>query len=126
MKLHQNPGQLTLFDAALGEQQAEDAIARAEASADEDWMQTAIEAVELIARFRRFFTTDEVWKVLAESGAATHEPRAMGAVMRQAVTAGTCRKAPLLPQKSAMAACHRRPKQVWESLIVAALAAATE
>lgn len=107
--------QLTLFDPAASQQAAEEAIERVGENADKDWMQAAIEAIERVARKYPFFTTDHVWLEL-EDGYSTHERRAMGAAMRVAAGAGTCRIADST-QKSARVVCHRRPLQVWESLI---------
>lgn len=109
--------QMPLFDPEGGEEAAEEAIERVEEHANPDWKQAAFEAVERVAREKPYFTTDHVWAALYREDTATHEPRAMGAIMRQAQAAGICRKAAVLPQKSALASCHRRPKQVWQSLL---------
>jgi hypothetical protein len=97
----------------LGDELANAAIAQVEEAADPDWKQAAAEAIEQVARERDFFTTDHVWMELGPSG--THEPRAMGAMIRQAAAAGVCRITDRTT-KSARPCCHRRPLRVWESL----------
>jgi len=108
--------QLGLFDPAASEQAAEEAIERVGENADKDWKQAVIEAIERVARKYLFFTTDHVWLEL-EEGYWTHERRAMGAMMRTAARLQICRTVNLTPQKSGRIVCHRRPLQVWESLI---------
>jgi hypothetical protein len=63
------------------------AIDRAEAGAGSEWMTLALAAVRRVAARGRPFSTNDVWTELGED-AATHEPRAIGAVMRRAAHAG--------------------------------------
>ena len=108
--------QLLLFDAIAGEQACEEAIAQVDEHANPDWKQAAFEDGERVARKLPFFTTDPIWAELAEDSAWTHEPRAMGAVMRSLVGAGVCRKTERTV-KTIRVAAHRRDLRIWQSLI---------
>lgn len=109
--------QLGLFDADQAHSLAEEAIQRVAENADPDWMDLAYDAVAQQCRERLHFTTDDPQKkLLAQGVPPPHDPRAWGPVMRMAQQLGLCRKAPILPRKSTWTLCHRRPKQVWESL----------
>jgi len=90
------------------------AIAAASAEADRAWMREAMAAVRHLATVHDEFTTDNVWACLPND-VSTHEPRAMGAVMRAAMKEGVI--APLdRYEMSARPACHCRPVRVWKSL----------
>lgn len=60
------------------------AIARAWKHADPLWLETATQVVESLASQMKEFTTDDVWSELRVLDVSTHEPRALGAVMKQA------------------------------------------
>ncbi len=94
------------------------AIDRVDENADEAWKKAAAVIVERLCRTRGEFTTDDVWKLLADSGRGTHEPRAMGAVMRTAATGGLCANTGRVV-KSVREECHNRPVAVWRSLVLA-------
>lgn len=87
-------------------------------NADAQWRGTACEVVRQIALLRETFTTDAIWYVMDRDHPkkSTHEPRAMGAIMRDAAQRGwvraTARYAP-----SSRPECHSRPVRVWESLL---------
>lgn len=66
------------------------AINAAEATADPKWKAAAAQIVEDICLTNKTFTTDLVWHELAIRGLTTHEHRAMGPVMMNAVRAGMC------------------------------------
>lgn len=112
----------SLFEWAIEEQQAtatkaaDEAIARAGSNADPLWKQAAFDAVCHIALHRRVqFTTDEVWELLDEQGIrATHEPRALGAVIRMASKSGIIRATGQYV-KSKRVECHGRPIMIWEA-----------
>lgn len=106
--------QETMFDAQLGAKLADDGIRRADEHADRDWKQEAYEAVADLALFCDHFTTDDVHERLA--GATTHEPRAMGAIMRRAARDGLI-EATDRYVASDRAVAHRNPKRVWRSLV---------
>lgn len=97
-------------------QAKEDAIAEAEEHANSAWRETALAVVWNVARYSRLFTTDLVWADLAHQPVATHEPRAMGAIMQAAAREGTVRATERY-WPSTRAKCHGRPVRVWESRI---------
>jgi hypothetical protein len=96
----------------------DEAIDRAERNADEEWKSMALECVLILAGIKQTFTTDDVWQLLSTRypEAATHEPRALGAIMRQ-----VARKNIIAPTKeyaqSSRKECHARPLRVWLSVL---------
>lgn len=99
----------TLFDEAG--QARDEALARVEAHAAPDWM-TACRAVVLRVAAGHEFTTDHVWAWLLVNEAKTHEPRAMGAVLRQLAREGVIVKTGVY-RPSKRRECHARPIPVW-------------
>lgn len=108
---------LPLDGASEGARLREAGIAQAEAGAPAVAMADALEAVEYVAGRRPRFTTDHVWARLLEMGAVSFpEPRAMGAVMRQAEQQGwAAQTRPQQYVQSRRRACHRRPLLIWVS-----------
>jgi len=104
---------MTLFDPVTAKAVTNEAVERAGAHADADWMAAALGAVEACAHGRSLFTTDDVYEYLTD--ASTHEPRAMGAVMRKAQAAGIC-QATEYYRPSSRPQAHQNPKRVWASL----------
>ena len=94
----------------------EEAINRVELNADPQWFDAAMRAVKRLALGRDTFTTDDVWEELQYVSNTTHEPRAMGAVMRNAAKTGiiTATSGYRTSQRSE---CHGRPVRVWSSTI---------
>lgn len=91
----------------------DEAIDRVERNTSEEWKKTALRAVKWRAKKGMPFTTDDVWADL--EGAAVippREPRAMGAIMRKAVSDG-CIVATEKTIKSKKASNHKRPVRVW-------------
>lgn len=90
----------------------EEALAAVEQHADTDWKAAAIRVVKGLAARGYTFTTDDVWDALDGLDVATHEPRALGAIMRS-----------LSKQKviihtggyteSQRPECHQRPVKIW-------------
>lgn len=90
-----------------------EAIGRAGENADERWTRDARSAIRTVAFKGVEFTTDAVWELLDKvSSARTHEPRAMGALMREAQRAGLIRTTGAYI-KSSRPDCHLRPCAVW-------------
>jgi len=105
------------FDFKEGAAAAEEAIARVEANAADEWKAAALGAARCAAERLDLFTTDDVWKLLIDRGVAgPHEPRAMGPIMRQAVSLGFCEGTDGF-KRSERVSCHTRPLRVWKSLI---------
>lgn len=95
----------------------QDGIDRADEHANRIWKQAARDAVKWLAtkdpRYPHItprFSSDDVWGLLKAHN--THEPRAMGAIMQQAVRDGwivsTGKYEPSTRPES-----HRRPVLIW-------------
>lgn len=89
-------------------QQAQDA---AEAHADEGWLRAARQQIAALAASGEPWTTDHVWYRLELLGVATHEPRALGALIRKAARDGLIRRQGWTPTTRPEA--HARPIPVW-------------
>lgn len=105
--------QLTLEDAVTARDKA---IEQVERNAYEHWLDVAYEAIRTIAQTEGTFTADEVWRLIDWTGATTHEPRAMGAVMKRAVKDGLIEPTGQY-RKSTRPQCHARPQPVYASRI---------
>ena len=90
------------------------ALEKVESNADPEWKAAALEAVRSCAKNMPEFTTDQVWRILARTDYGTHEPRAMGAIMRQAVSLGWVKPTDQY-RTSERPECHKRPVKVWYS-----------
>lgn len=106
----------SLFDALAAIQATNEAIERVDRNANPDWKTHARAAIQFLARTRQEFTTDDVWEFMHQRGHdAPHEPRALGALMREAakqrLIEATDRVRP-----SERPQCHMNPKRVWRSL----------
>lgn len=76
----------TLFDALA---EADEAIARVEQHADEDWMMFARAALWKRAQSQTDFTTDDIMEDISLHNVTTHDARALGPVVRRALRSGT-------------------------------------
>jgi hypothetical protein len=109
--------QPSLFDEPLAIALAEQAIERVGLNADQLWAIEALKIVEMLSIERHDFTTDDVWEWMNQlhPTMTTHEPRAMGAIMRKASQSRLC-----VPTEryinSMRPECHRRPLRVWKGL----------
>lgn len=93
----------------------EDAIVRANRHAVETWKTATFGVIRHLAETCLSFTTDDVWMALQEiPDVATHEPRALGSMMREAAKSGW-----ITPTdgyvNSQRPTCHARPVRVWRS-----------
>lgn len=89
-----------------------DSVDEAGEHADSSWMFDARRALAHIAATLPTFTTDDVWAFLDSSTATTHEPRALGAVIRNAHRAGLIHPTGgYIP--STRPECHGRPVRQW-------------
>lgn len=88
------------------------AIDAAGAFSNPDWYNQAEIVVQRLIHQGTYFTTDDVWELLKDSGYTTPEPRALGSVIRQ-----FARYKQIIPtgsyRKSTRPECHRRPLAVW-------------
>lgn len=93
----------------------EEAINRVDSHANTEWKSVAYLTAMRVARQKRFFTSEEVWDALPDE-VHTHEPRAMGAIMRR------LRKEKVVEPTdqfviSTSPLGHGRPSRVWRSLL---------
>lgn len=104
-----------IFDLLGSLSDAEDAIAQAGANANPSWKQAALEAVRKVALRLPAFTTDPIW---AELGGFpnTHDSRAMGYIIRQAVSLGYIENTGRT-ERTSRRSNHARPLTVWKSLL---------
>ena len=95
----------------------DEAINRVEANANAEWRVAAYKACCLCAQQWIELSTDDVWELMESlfPDCRTHEPRAMGAIMRQAARAGKI-EASGEYFKSRRPQCHGRPVAIWDSL----------
>ena len=109
--------QPSLFDEPLAIALAEEAIERVGLNADQLWALEALKVVGMLSIERHDFTTDDVWEWMNQlhPTMATHEPRAMGAVMRRASQMRLCVPTERYA-KSMRPECHRRPIRVWRAI----------
>lgn len=70
--------------------QTDMAIAKVDAAANAAWKEACFESIKEACRRWETFTSEDVADILDESDTFTHEPRAMGAMMRKAQAAGYC------------------------------------
>lgn len=88
------------------------AIKKADDHANAEWKEAALDIVRVLSFHKDRMTSDDVWNNLEARGIKTHEPRALGAVMRQAAKRGL-----IYPThtyvKSKRHECHSRPIMVW-------------
>lgn len=107
----------SLLDLAASYAAADTAVQTVHTHADASWMKAALTVIRWTAYTHQTFTTDEVWDGLWEILVpAPHEPRAMGAALRQAVADGII-IATADYRPSARVAAHARPCRVWKSLV---------
>lgn len=105
-----------LFAASLEVHEATEAgIQAAHDHANDAWKQTAYAAIVTLARRLPRFTSDEIWKELKDAQPATHEPSALGPLLRIAAHKGLIVKSGEMV-KTKLARRHR-DVTVWRSLI---------
>jgi len=92
----------------------DEAIQRSDDHADQAWKKLAVMAVEALSLRGKPFTADDLWDEMQVFNISTHEPRALGAIMRQAARAGQIRNTGTFV-KSRRPECHQRPVAVWEA-----------
>ena len=94
----------------------QDGMARVDAHADAAWKVAAAAALVMAAWTKPELTTDDVWALMSNN-VYTHDHRAMGPVMMRGARAGLIEKSKKPAVETARPAAHRRPLQVWVSLI---------
>lgn len=109
--------QLSLFDLPEAIEAREEAIARVDAHAEEQWKQACRNAIMEIASIKAEFSTDDIWEFMYQNNIEQpHENRAMGAVIREAHKLGIIKPTDRYVN-SLRPECHRRPIKIWLSLI---------
>ena len=94
----------------------EEALVRVDHAANDFWKETTLSIIKQLAEDMESFTTDDVWSVLDTLDVSTPEPRALGALMRRAVSYGYVEPTSTFIL-STRPICHRRPIKVWKSLL---------
>lgn len=104
-----------LVDLVADIQARDEAVTRVASNADPEWIEHTLHVIWCLAVAQDEITTDDIWQTIGDV-AATHEPRALGAVMKKAAAKGwvspTDRYRP-----SSRPACHARPVRIWASHI---------
>jgi hypothetical protein len=95
-----------MITAELLRDEALEQVAQGESSA---WVDTLRDMVVLVAREKEEFTSDDVWRWLAE---LPSEPRILGSVMSALAKEGLIEKTGTY-RKSKRPECHARPLAVW-------------
>ena len=104
---------MNLLDIIAATEAKEQAIAQVATSTDPKWFAECYRIVVATATNTNDFTTDDIWQALADARLPTpHEPRAIGAVLRQVASDGLICPTDTY-QPSARVACHARPVRVW-------------
>lgn len=99
--------------ATQGDLLADAAIAQAEEHADRVWLSAAKQIVWDLIKDGRPFTTDDCWARLDTLDVVTHEPRALGAVLRAAAKAGYIEQTGEYVA-TARPKAHSRPIPYWK------------
>jgi hypothetical protein len=106
------------FDRTGGEIDKRDGMDRAERHAEPYWWQCMLEAAKAVAQRKPYFFSDDVvrWCREHHPNVTTHEPRAIGPLLREACRLGYAEKTQdYVPSEQRQ--CHSRPMLVWYSLI---------
>lgn len=101
-----------LFDLIEAKKAAEEGIRRV-ASTHEEWLEEVQGTILACAQKNRRFTSDLVWMELTTD---PHNKSAMGPALRRAVKAGVIENSGEF-ERSIRVSAHRKPIQVWRSLV---------
>jgi len=103
----------TIFDALAEAESADEAIGRADTNADLLWGAVFYDSIIEVAATHRLFTSTDVRNHMLRfgGGATTHEPRAIGALMRRAHREGIIEPTDQYRNQGS----HGRPQRVWRS-----------
>lgn len=108
---------ISFFDPAAARAARDASIAQVDQAAPVVWKARAMDALVSVAHSHQTFTSDEVWEVLDLQGVEPPpEPRAMGAVFRQAQSEGLIAVTDRT-KVSQRPACHCRRLQVWQTRV---------
>ena len=101
------------FDATTAEELKRDGMQRAEDHAEDYWKSAAQSAIRAAACELDLITASDVWDRISPDF-ATHENRALGALMRKAAQDGWIEATPDW-KTTGRAVSHNRPMRVWRS-----------
>lgn len=91
------------------------AIKQADDHADPDWKETAYDVGVEVAHNVSAFTSEDIFDAMPPA-ASTHEPRAMGAVMRRLAKDGVIEATDHYTTSSSKVG-HGRPSRIWKSKV---------
>lgn len=111
----------TVINFTAAKEARDEGMERAEAHADLAWQRKALAAVMRVCLAKPSFICDDIWEAGLER---PKEPRALGAVMGQAVKKGICERTGEY-RPSAQVSCHNNPRAVWRSRLFVARAVAS-
>jgi hypothetical protein len=105
------------YNAIMGEivKQRDNAIDTVEAHANEDWAENAYITGMRLARHQTTLMSEDIWDAM-NTTEQTHEPRAMGAVMRRLHRDRVITPTEVFTRSTSPRG-HGRPSRIWESLI---------
>jgi hypothetical protein len=108
-------------DPAQGQMNADLGVAMADSATSQEWKDASDAAFLWVAQRTRYFTTDEVWRRLAEfyTGPQPNDERAMGGATRRARRDRVMVDVDVKGKPSVRPICHRNRKDVYRSLVVA-------
>ena len=110
---------LPLFDEGIAEQKKQEALDQVESNANPEWVQAARAAVKRVAENKPYFTSDDVWIELEQNSTiTTHNPAAMGAVMKF-VQSSKLGEATGKHKPSIRTKTHKRQLMIWKSNLCA-------
>lgn len=95
-----------------------DALGRVEEHATPEWIDLATQCGAWLSENRQQWSADDLWERMEtrHPDVTTHEPRALGAVVRRLKSAGHIDAEPVRYVKSKRAQSHLRPIPVHRSL----------
>lgn len=97
-------------------QTREEAIQRVEHNADGDWKAVAYSTGLRLAQSRETFTSEDIFDAMPPT-VSTHEPRAMGAVIRALKRDGIVAATDRFVTSTSLVG-HGRPSRVWRSMLI--------
>lgn len=103
-----------LLDLVAAIDARDEAVTRVGRNADPAWADEVMHLIWVTATSSPDMTTDDIWALLRDT--TTHEPRALGALMKRAAAEGWIAATDTY-RPSQRVACHARPVRVWRSLI---------
>ena len=104
---------MNLFEAAEAAKQ--EALERVDCNADLAWKDTARQVLLETALLKDELTSEDVWQRLSSHDVETHEPRAMGAVMKWGAAQHVIEPTDRFVSGTAVSR-HKAPIRVWRSL----------